>query len=107
MLLLPEWLSREAWDGFCDLRDVMWKSKKIPWTKRAQELILNDLADCNRKGFDVNYMLDEAVIHGWRKPFANERTPRMAVAGPSGITEERRQEILQMIDRQKGMKRPA
>lgn len=100
MLLIPDWLVREAWDGFCDMRDVMWRSKKIPWTKRAQEIILNDLADCNQKGYDVNYMLDEAVVHGWRKPFINERTPKRKLAAQS-TSPERATEILQQIERQR------
>lgn len=90
MLLLPEGVDREAWDGYCDLREVMWKSKRVPWTERAKKIALRELTEWHEQGYDVNYVLDEAVLKGWRGLFINERTPKRAappiIQQQTGIT---------------------
>lgn len=101
MLLLPEGVDREAWDGYADLREVMWKSKKVPWTERAKKIALKQLSEWHEQGYDVNYVLDEAVLKGWRGLFVSERTPRITRVAHSRITEERRQQILDQIERQR------
>lgn len=74
---LPAWVHREAWDGFADMREVMWRSKKIPWTDRAQKLTLGELEKAHEAGYDVNFMLDQSVLNGWRGVWVNERTPKL------------------------------
>lgn len=76
---LPSWIDREAWDGFCDWRNVLHRQKKAPWTERAEKIVMNKLAKWHDEGYDCNHILDEAVLNGWRGLFVNDRTPRIGV----------------------------
>lgn len=60
---LPDWIDREAWEGFCEMRRAM---KKIPFTDRAQKMILKSLYDLKQAGHDPNAALDQSTLMGWR-----------------------------------------
>lgn len=66
MIALPEWIDQEAWDGFCEMRRAM---KKIPFTDRAQKMVLKSLYDLRAAGHDPNAALDQSTLMGWRDVF--------------------------------------
>jgi hypothetical protein len=61
LFALPEWISKESWDGFVEMR----RFKKIPFTERARTCIINKLWRLKGQGNDVNEVLDQSNIHGW------------------------------------------
>ena len=63
MIALPDWIDKEAWEGFCEMRKAM---KKIPFTDRAQKMILKSLYDLKQAGHDPNAALDQSTLMGWR-----------------------------------------
>ena len=66
MIALPEWIDPEAWAEFCEMRRAM---KKIPFTDRAQKMILKSLYDLKQAGHDPNAALDQSTLMGWRDVF--------------------------------------
>lgn len=63
VIALPDWIDPEAWQGFCEMRRAM---KKIPFTDRAQKMILKSLYDLKQAGHDPNAALDQSTLMGWR-----------------------------------------
>lgn len=63
MTALPDWIDQEAWDGFCEMRRAM---KKIPFTDRAQKMIVKSLYALKQAGHDPNAALDQSTLMGWR-----------------------------------------
>lgn len=63
MIPLPGYIDRAAWDGFCDMRAAMPKSK--PFTTRAMTLILYELQRIKDAGYCPNAALDQSTLHGW------------------------------------------
>ncbi len=66
MIALPEWIDPEAWEGFCEMRKAM---KKIPFTDRAQKMVLKSLYELRAAGHDPNASLDQSTLMGWRDVF--------------------------------------
>jgi hypothetical protein len=66
MIALPDWIDREAWEGFCEMRQAM---KKIPFTDRAQKMVLKSLYELRAAGHDPNASLDQSTLMGWRDVF--------------------------------------
>lgn len=71
---LPPWLPRDAWAGFVEHRRKM---PKVPFTPRAVDLIIRELAGFRAAGHDIEAILNTAVMNGWRGVFA----PKPGVAG--------------------------
>jgi hypothetical protein len=59
----PQWLDRDTWEGFEEMRRTMSKSK--PWTKRAAILILKRLQEIKDAGHCPNAALDQSTVCGW------------------------------------------
>lgn len=84
MLILPDYVDREAWDGWVDMRQVMHKEKKAPWTPRVEKIAMRQLGQFHDQGYDCNYVLDEAVLKGWRGLFVDpQRTPKIKEFQPA------------------------
>lgn len=62
---LPDWLDREAWDGFVAMR----QSIKKPLTEAAVPLAIKKLADMRAAGQDPNAVLSQSVINSWQGLF--------------------------------------
>lgn len=58
---LPEWIPKEAWDGFVEFR----KKGKAPFTNRARNLIIQELDNLRKSGNDPALVLDQSVKKGW------------------------------------------
>lgn len=98
MSALPEWIDKEAWSGFIEMRRAM---KKIPFTPRAEALILAELYKLRDAGQDPNACLDQSTLNGWRdvypvkdkakKSYTDESRDRLAIAlGLNNVTPIRR-----------------
>ncbi len=64
--VLPDWISREAWEGFEQERA---RSKHPLHTDRAKWLIVADLEALRARGQDPNACLDQSTRRGWRGVF--------------------------------------
>lgn len=64
--MIPSWLDPEAWDGFVAMRRSI---PKVPFTPRAQMLILKELQSLKDQGYDPNKCLDQSTMKGWRGVF--------------------------------------
>lgn len=58
---LPEWLPRDAWDGWIEMR----RRAKKPPTDRAVALTLRELDAMRAQGQDVAAVLDQSTQRGW------------------------------------------
>jgi len=66
MYYIPEWLSRDSWDRFVDMRI----EKKAPLNENAADLIIKKLERLRRQpGQDPNEILNESVINEWKGIF--------------------------------------
>lgn len=59
--VLPDWLPKEAWAGFCEMR----RKARKPLTPRAQDLILSKLDRWRMAGHDPGAILDSSTANGW------------------------------------------
>lgn len=59
--VLPDWVDREAWNGFCEMR----KRKRLPMTDRAKSLILKKLEAFRAQGHDPAAILDASTASSW------------------------------------------
>jgi hypothetical protein len=59
---LPDWVDREAWDGFAAMR----KRQRHPLTDRAAKLVLGELEKLSAEGYDAADVLDQSTRNGWR-----------------------------------------
>lgn len=73
--MIPSWLDPEAWEGFVSMRRSI---PKVPFTPRAQMLILKELQSLKDQGYDPNQCLDQSTMKGWRGvfPVKNEGKPQ-------------------------------
>lgn len=60
---LPEWLSFEDWDMWCEHREA--KAKDAPWTRGAAIVSTRRLTKLRGLGHDVRAVIEEAVLRGW------------------------------------------
>ena len=58
--ILPEWISKESWDGFVEMRNKL----KKPLTNRASNGIIKKLFDFGKD--KANEILDQSTEHCWQ-----------------------------------------
>lgn len=68
---LPDWIDREAWDGFAAMR----RRERHPLTDRAAKLIVRELTKFREEGLDPNAVLDQSTRNGWRDVFRPKGVP--------------------------------
>jgi len=59
--MIPSWLPKEAWDGYCAMR----KQKKKPLTDRARKMAINTLADLYESGENLEMVLCQSEFNCW------------------------------------------
>lgn len=59
-LTLPEWISKDSWDGFVEMRNKL----KKPLTNRASNGIIKKLSDLGKS--KANAILDQSTEHCWQ-----------------------------------------
>lgn len=74
----PEWLPREAWNGFKAMRVKI----KKPLTDRAMTMAIGTLSDLRDAGHDPAAVLDQSTMHCWQDLY--EIKSNRAVAGNDG-----------------------
>ena len=79
-LPLPAYLDPDAWQGFCDMRRAMPKSR--PFTTRAAVLILKELQRIKDAGHCPNAALDQSTMRGWAGVWVAEER---AIEGKPGL----------------------
>jgi hypothetical protein len=67
---LPDWLPKEPWDGWLEVR----KKNRAPNTPRALRLAITELARLKAAGEDVTAVLEQSTLRGWRGVFAVNRS---------------------------------
>jgi uncharacterized protein YdaU (DUF1376 family) len=65
---LPDWLPREPWDGFVEMR----RKIKKPLTDRGILLAIKKLAELRAQGQDVTAVLDKATLNCWAEPWGTK-----------------------------------
>lgn len=64
-VVLPDWISSEAWTGFHAMRTKI----RHPLTTYAAKLVVSELAKLRAAGGDANAILDQSTRNGWRDVF--------------------------------------
>jgi len=65
---IPEWVPKEAWDGWMEVRQVK-KDKNgriIPWTKRCAAIAIGKLERWRDEHYDLVKILDAATFGNWQ-----------------------------------------
>lgn len=62
---LPEWVNRDDWIGFCDMR----KSIKKPLSERACAIALGKLEKLKSQGENISDVLKQSTFHNWQGLF--------------------------------------
>jgi hypothetical protein len=65
VFVIPDWIARDAWDGWVQMR----KSKRDTPTDRAMQLAVKQLAGMRDAGQNPNDVLDQSTINGWKGLF--------------------------------------
>ena len=65
-IVLPEWINKETWDAFIEMR----KSKKEPLTNYGAKLIINALERLKISGNDPTEVLNQSIMNNWKGVFA-------------------------------------
>jgi hypothetical protein len=63
--MLPRFIDPDIWDHFLSHR----ASLKAKMSERAQTLLVNKLVKLNSEGHDVNDLLDNAIMNGWKSVY--------------------------------------
>lgn len=77
---LPEWMPREAWNGFVEMRS---KGKTV-FTDRARELAIMELEKLRGQGNDPEAVLNQTVMNGWKGLFPIKQGASNGQSGMSG-----------------------
>jgi len=62
---LPEWLPKEEWEGFLEMR----KTIKKPVTPLARKNLITKLDQFRSKGYDLKEVLGKSIINCWQDVF--------------------------------------
>lgn len=65
VVVLPDWLPKDAWKAFLEVR----RQKKAPNTPRALKLALTELTRLKSLGHDPAAVLDQSTVKGWKFVF--------------------------------------
>lgn len=65
-VILPDWIDKEAWDGWVAMRI----EDKSPLTERATKIALKALWEMKKQGQDPNKSLEQSEFHRWTALFA-------------------------------------
>ncbi len=62
---LPEWIPKEAWDGWVAMR----KEQKKALTERAKKMAIRRLAELRNQGWDPGMVLEQSEFCCWKGLF--------------------------------------
>ena len=81
---LPDWMNRESWDGFVEMR----KKIKKQLTYRAKKLIIKQLSDMKQAGHDPNAVLDQSTRNSWQGVFEIKSTGKEGYGKTGGHSQQ-------------------
>lgn len=64
---MPDWLDKEAWEAYCEMRRAM--GKRAPFTALAEKRTIHDLEKLEAQGFPNGEVLWQSVTAGYRGVF--------------------------------------
>ena len=62
---LPEWMPKEAWDGYVEMRQKI----KKPMTVRAMKMAFRRLEELGKQGWEPGMVLDQSTFMCWQGLF--------------------------------------
>ena len=62
IFVLPEWVDRELWEAFLEVR----KKIKKPPTEKAKELLIKKLERFKNKGYNIQELMQNAIEGSWQ-----------------------------------------
>lgn len=65
MTAIPNYIDPELWAAFVESRKAM----RVPFTPRAQMLVIRKLMGMHAEGWDPNASLEKSAIYGYRGVF--------------------------------------
>jgi hypothetical protein len=68
IVILPDWLNKDSWNGFLEMRKVI----KKPLTGYACQLAIKKLQKIKDSGEDPNEVLNKSTLHSWQGIFGKE-----------------------------------
>lgn len=92
VFVLPDWVDKDAWSAFEDMRKVIRK----PMTDYARSLLIDKLSDLMAKGQSPVDVLNQSTLHSWQGIFPvknNETNCRIYET-----TTQKRERIAEAID---------
>ena len=79
--VLPDWIEREAWDGFEEMR----RKERKPMTDRARSLVVKQLEKLRAAGNDVTACLNQSTMRNWCDVYpVKTDTPLTGAGSPAG-----------------------
>jgi hypothetical protein len=60
--VLPEWINKELWDAFLEMRK---KIKSVP-TEKAKELLIEKLLTFKNQGYNINEIMKDSISKNYR-----------------------------------------
>jgi hypothetical protein len=83
-VLLPEWVNKEVWEAFLEMRK---KKKKVP-TDYAVKLIFKDLETFKVAGDNPNEVLNKSIVNGWTDVFPLKKDANNSYNNPKNIEKQ-------------------
>lgn len=62
---IPDWIPKEAWQDFMDMRRAI----KKPMTAQAEKLIIRKLDGFRQRGFSISSILERSTMNNWQDVF--------------------------------------
>ena len=62
---IPDWIDTEAWNAFSEMRT----KQKASMTEKAKQMVINKLESFKSEGSDVNEILNQSTMNGWKSVF--------------------------------------
>lgn len=89
--LIPDWVPREQWDGFVEMR----KKMRSPMTEYAMRLNIGTLSKLRNQGHPPVAVLEQSITHGWKGLFELKENKN----GTANRAEQRQQRNREAITR--------
>ncbi len=87
MIALPQYIDKDAWQGFEEMR----KTIKKPLTERARKLIVYELQRIKDAGHDANAALDQSTVNCWKDVW---QPKEKAIESAASTAHERTQQYI-------------
>jgi hypothetical protein len=92
---MPEWLDKEAWGAFLEMRKSM--GKRAPFTLLAEKRTIHELERLESQGHPNGEVLWQSVMMGYRGVFPlKNRQPQQTASFRQQDTEAKRARVAEM-----------